>query len=159
MKTIQLTQGKETILDDIDYELVSLFKWQAHKDGKTFYASSSITVNGVKYHIHLHKLILVVPEDMRVDHRNRNGLDNRRQNLRPCTHAQNLLNRPANKNTSSKHKNVHWRKDISRWQVSITISQGKRKYLGCYKNEATAAQAYNDAVIKYHGEFIYLNEI
>lgn len=93
--TIPLTQGKVALVDEQDYESVLQYKWYAVEDGKTFYGRSR-QAPGYATHVAMHRFILglidSVPE---VDHWNRDGLDNRRCNLRIVTRAQNALNREA----------------------------------------------------------------
>ncbi|TXI99675.1 MAG: hypothetical protein E6Q35_02320 [Chryseobacterium cucumeris] len=90
MRKIPLTQGKSALVDDADYEWLSKWKWHAHKDknGVLFYAErrdKSRTPRIVK----MHREILKTPGYLVVDHKNRNGLDNRRQNIHNCTVAVN----------------------------------------------------------------------
>jgi hypothetical protein len=95
-----------------------------------------------------------------VDHRNNDGLDNRRANLRPATQSQNMINRPKKPNTASKYRGVRWDKSRNLWYSEIHFRyKGRRirKFLGRFKNEIDAAKAYDEAAKKYHGEFARLN--
>jgi hypothetical protein len=94
------------------------------------------------------------PADLVIDHRNCDGLDNRRSNLRFATHAQNTLNRRKKKNAVSQFRGVWFYK--GKWGSQIS-SQGKRMFLGRFDNEIDAAKAYDEAARKYHGEFARLN--
>jgi hypothetical protein len=93
-----------------------------------------------------------------VDHKNRNKLDNRKENLRKCTHQENMRNMSRHKDGSSLYKGVSWCKCMSKWEVYIN-SGGKRSRLGYFKDEKEAALAYNEAAKKYFGEFACLNEL
>ena len=156
MKEIPLTQNKVALVDDADYHRVSHWKWFAHKEGNTFYAYS--TVMGKK--VPMQKLILNVGTEILIDHKNGDGLDNRKCNLRNCTAAQNMWNaKCANGKTSSFRgvsKRNYNKKD--RWQAGIEV-YGVRYYLGTFNTEIGAAQAYNEAAIKHYGEFARLNKI
>src|SRR5690606_1175342 len=102
-KRIPLTKGMFTLIDDADCERVNLHKWRAHRSRNTWYAVR----NGPgRKMIFLHRFISDAPEGLIVDHVNGDGLDNRRENLRLCTHAENARNRQTNRNNTSGYKGV-----------------------------------------------------
>jgi len=106
---------------------------------------------------YMHHMVIDIPAGMYCDHINHNGLDNRKANLRPATNTQNVWHRRKFRRPSrSKYKGVDWAKDMKRWRVRITVN-GKRMYLGSFKNEVEAAKAYDIAAKKYHGDFAALN--
>lgn len=97
---------------------------------------------------------------MMIDHKNGNGLDNRRSNLRFCTNAQNQHNQRkwgsrSGKPLSSRYKGVSWHRR-GHWRAKIQ-AQGKRRYLGQFQSEEAAARAYDRAARELHGEFAVLN--
>ncbi len=94
----------------------------------------------------------------KVDHKNGNKLDNRKENLRLSTHSQNGCNRGKQVNNSSGLKGVTWNKERLAWHAQIGV-RGKRIHLGYFSNPGLAAMAYNHAAIKHHGEFAKLNEV
>lgn len=94
---------------------------------------------------------------MQVDHRNCNGLDNRKENLRICTNQQNNMNKVSYRNSSSKYKGVYKDNERGGWAAQITID-GKKKFIGRYKIEEDAAVAYDRFAIKLFGEFAKLNQ-
>lgn len=102
----------------------------------------------------MHREIVGTPEGMDTDHINGDKLDNRRSNLRICTHAQNGANRGPQKNGSSGYKGVSYH--CKKWRVQICIN-GKTKRLGGFNSLLDAAKAYDKAARKYHGEFARTN--
>lgn len=106
MKEIQLTQNKITIVDDDIYDWVSLYKWYARKSLHTFYAQRKFEIDGKWRNIMLHRFIMNPENGMSVDHINRNGLDNRRKNLRIVTHSENHFNEKLRVDNTSGHKGV-----------------------------------------------------
>ena len=100
---------------------------------------------------------MAAPVGIIIDHINRNGLDNRKANLRFATAAQNGWNCRRNVSTdSSKYKGVAWNKEVKKWRVILGY-KGERKFLGYFEDEKTAAKAYDRAAENYHGEFAVLN--
>lgn len=160
MKHIPLTQGKVAIVDDADYEWLNQWKWCAvKKKSGIFYASRG---QG-KATIAMHRQILNIPEGAQADHRNHDGLDNRKCNLRLCTPAENQWNQKPRKGIS-KYKGVcllrgktHKGKQYKdKWRAYIKKNQ-KTRWLGCFQNEIDAAEAYDKAAKELFGEFAYTN--
>ncbi len=147
-KLIPLTQGKFAIVDDEDYDWLMQWNWYY----KVYAARSKSKSHSA---ILMHRLIL--PGKM-IDHKNGNELDNRKCNLRECTRAENSYNQKGQKNSTSKYKGVHWIKKRGIWHACI-INGLSTTFLGSFRNEEDAAKAYNEAAIKYFGEFARLNII
>ena len=155
MKLIPLTQGQFAIVDDEDFERLSQLKWYAAKKRQTFYAQREHSNTCLK----MHRFILgVCDRAVLVDHKNGNGLDNRRENLRLCSNAENTRNRLGTPNTSSKYKGVSWCNNTMKWKAQIR-KNGVLFYLGVFQKEADAAFAYNKKSSEIFGEFSKLNEI
>jgi len=154
-KRIPLTQGKFAIVDDEDYERLSRFKWYTGKSRNTFYAVRSVKIMGKWITRKMDRDILNVPIGFQVDHINRNGLDNRKVNLRTCTLAQNVRNRKTPKH-SSKYKGVSWFKITKKWRAYI-YPNNKFISLGYFMNEIDAAKAYDNKAKELFGEFACLN--
>lgn len=154
MKTIPLTQRKVAIVDDEDYEYLSQFKWHAEKVGNTYYAGRKmVKEDGKRTTTYLHNEIM---QAKMVDHKNRDGLDNRKENLRICTHAQNMQNRKKNRNNTSGYIGVTWEKRDKKWSATIMVDKRKIS-LGHYSDPVEAAKAYDTAARTYHGEFSKTN--
>lgn len=159
MKEIYLNQGFVALVDDEDYEEMNKHKWTLHKGTTTNYARRQVCRGGIITSILMHRFLmgLCKGDKMQVDHINKNGLDNRRENLRVCTHSENLRNGKRTGGTS-KYRGVHFKTQQKKWCVQIRHNN-KTLHLGVFDCEKEAARTYNKAAIEYHGEFATLNEI
>ena len=161
-----LTQGMATLVD-ADNAYLFNNKWLCHfrgrKGGKQPVACRGLSIgDGKQKIIFLHRIIVNAPKDMVVDHINGDSLDNRRCNLRICTHRQNMMNQHKKTWKGVAHRRS--RGSIKEhWQAYITIrDDGKKKFksLGCfYDGPLSAAIAYNEAAKKYFGEYACLNDL
>jgi hypothetical protein len=150
--------GHSFLIDAEDWPTISGFKWSVSSDGRNSrYVSARI--EGKK--IYLHRVLLEAPHDQKVDHRNGNPLDNRKANLRPATHQQNMFNRRkaqtyGRKPTASSFKGVTWDKSCGRYKAQIT-KDGVNHNLGRFRDERTAAVAYDQEATEMFGEFAHTN--
>lgn len=154
----------EILFDLEDYEKIKDYCWNIinhHTEGRKDYKNvHSMTYNCEKReHLFMHRFILGITDpEIKVDHINRNPLDNRKANLRICTVQQNNCNIEP-KSHEYKGITVYKRKDGSeRWVAQIQIDHVKHM-LGSFDTKEQAALAYNVAAKKYHGEFAYLNDV
>lgn len=156
MKEIKLARGMVSIVDDEDFEELSKHKW-FYSNG---YAIRSITLKNKKQSkAGMHIAIMGKKEGFEIDHINGDRLDNRRENLRHVTHQQNIQNqKPSREGNSSRYKGVFWNKRDEKWRSLIKLD-GKTYHLGCYKGERDAAIAYNEAAIRFFGEYARLNAL
>src|ERR1017187_10229312 len=152
MKKLPLTQGKFALIDNRDYWLVRQFIWHAHYDGYNWYARTNIGRGIQRTAISMHRLLAGFPP-FRLDHKNSNGLDNRRRNLRPASHSQNLANRGKQRNNTSGFQGAFWHKSTGKWQASIKF-RGKQYYLGLFADLKDAAAAHKQAAQQLFGEFV-----
>ena len=136
------------VIDAEDYNLVKDYKF--NYQGKRYvrgYSKGEFCL--------LHQIILGTKW---VDHKNGDTLNNRRKNLRKCTNQQNQFNQKPQVGRLSKYKGVTVSKRKSPFAARIQIN-GKGICLGSFAKEKDAALAYNNAALKYFGEFARLNEI
>jgi hypothetical protein len=157
-RRIYLGEGEWTILDLWDYYRLRDFNWYLNGTGVKYYAYRNYKTNRRKTAIRsMHRDITNAPDDLFVDHRNGNSLDNRKDNLRLATNSQNNCNSIIDKSkTTSRYRGVVVRKKYGRCFAQIRF-QGKPHYLGSFDSEIDAAKAYDAAAKKQHGEFARLN--
>ena len=164
MRTVPLggskAKGRVARVDDEDYEVVSQFKWYVKEDRRANgyvagpYAATSVHENGTCRTVRMHTLLTGWRE---VDHKDHDGLNNQRSNLRDATRQQNSHNaRPWLGNAASRFKGVSWDSQAGKWKALIRV-RGKYHYLGFYADEEQAARAYDAAAQDLFGEFAYVN--
>jgi len=159
MKEIQLTKGMVALVDDEDFERVNKFKWYTFQSHKVNYAVRDIHIGKIKYRIRMHNLIMnYSPDDILVDHKDGDGLNNQKYNLRFCTHSQNNMNKRPQIGGSSKYKGVHFDRSRNKWTAQIWRNN-VYFYIGRFKTEIEAAKAYNTKAIELFAEFARLNVI
>jgi len=151
-KLILLTQGKVALVDASDNEELIKYKWCAIKGESTYYA---VRRDGRKT-VKMHREIMNAPAGLVVDHREHNGLDNRKSKLRICTRAENTRNQLLHKRGSTGYKGVSRHKTQKIFHANIGYNC-KRIWLGRFKNAKDAAKAYDKKAIELHGEFACLN--
>jgi len=178
MKLIPLTQGKFAQVDDEDFEWLNQYKWHVKHTGNNWYATTCSKgderlLKIGKSNVDMHRLIMgcVMGDGKEVDHRDLNGLNCQKNNLRFCTKSENNKNKRAS--GASKYLGVckftrrtpHFNKSSNSIKIYVSVKymarlihQGKRRiHLGIFDDENHAAYAYNEGAIKYHGEFARLN--
>lgn len=148
---ILLTRNKSTFVSQVDYHFLRQWKWSALKTRKRWYAVRM--EDGI--YVYMHRLIAErcgLDMSRQIDHKDGDGLNNKRSNLRSASHAQNLQNRGKPNNNTSGIKGVHWDQSRSKWRVEIQAF-GKRKFLGRFVSKRAAIQAYRNAAKDLHKEF------
>ena len=170
MKTLTIeskTHGTHhVLLDDEDYDRVvaAETKWHIQKDGRreVFYVRRPTYENGKQKAIHLHRFIMDAPKGKVVDHINGDGRDNRKENLRICTNAENTRNRNVPPRGTTGYYGVHHkRKDTKQYHAYIKDPKRQRRSTritaGNYFTAEEAAMEYDKLAKEYHGEFATLN--
>lgn len=159
IRCIPLTRGKVTIVDAADYDWLSRWNWSARKaKGRMWYAGRNVQFEDGRTTIYMHQILLPCSDGKRADHKDRDGLNNRRSNLRPSTMTQNQGNVDIRANNTSGFRGVFWDKQHRKWRTNIVIN-GKRKHIGLFVDKTAAASAYNEQASHYFGEFARLNEV
>ena len=144
--------GKVALVDAADLPLVAPYRWSLHSTG---YAQTSFThPDGSRTCILMQQLIL--PDAPEVNYKNRNKLDNRRDNLRPATHSENRANSKMRTDNESGYIGVCWDQARQRWRAELQVGL-KRLYLGRHKTAEEAARVRDDAAKKHFKEFAVLN--
>lgn len=151
MKTILLSNSAIPVfVDDEDFPVLSRIAWYLSDHGY------------VKHEpIYMHQLVMGM-RGHPIDHKDRNKLNNQKENLRPTTKQRNLFNRPKQKNNKGRYKGVHFRKHLKvrPWQSTISKTENgvKRNYFqGYFSTAKEAALAYDKKAKELFGEFAFLN--
>lgn len=152
MKTIPLTQGQTTVVDDDVFEGLNRYRWHAQwsENTKTFYAVRQVLEGGKAVQVRMHRVVAGVqgqPRQVQVDHKNHDTLDNRAQNLAVVDSRRNQhnLREKGTDRFSSRFPGVSWHRRLAKWRAVIHIG-GIQKSLGCFSTEEEASRAYRVAL-------------
>jgi len=148
MKKINLS-GKhklQAIVDNDDYEYLSFFDWYAIETNGKFYAVRSEK----RSIIFMHRVIMKTPEKLVVDHKDGNGLNNQKSNIRNCTIQQNCMNRSLRSDSKTGYKGVS--KTKRGWKARVFHGK-KTIYNKTFNNIEDAIKAYKEAAKKAFGDF------
>lgn len=148
VKTIPVGEGLTAYVDAEDFERLNKWVWYLHGEYAARFEKGQV--------IFMHRVIMEPPEGMVVDHKNRNKMDNTRENLRVCTKQENCCNRSKKRGSSSWFMGVSYCKWTKKWDARIAV-HGKRVRLGLYQDDAEAARAYDYKAVELSGEFARLN--
>jgi hypothetical protein len=148
VRYIDLGDGSFALVDAADFEWLNKYTWRTVGPG---YASAQIGGKGV----FMHRRIMNPAPGKVVDHINGNRKDNRRNNLRECTQAENRRNTRKLRGVS-RFKGVSWNREVGKWQAKI-CHNGKSIHLGLFHDEVKAAKAYDKAARDLFGAFAFLN--
>jgi hypothetical protein len=151
-------QGKIVLIDIEDYDLIKEYTWNISNDGWNNYVKTEIWKGGRKK-IYMHRLIMGITNPIVIiDHKNGNGIDNRKCNLRICNCSNNSANKTMQKNNTSGFKGVSWKKDVKKWRVKV-IKDGVNYSAGYYDDIIEAAKAYDKKAVELFGEFARTNKM
>lgn len=159
MKIISLTRGMVTMVDDDDYDFLIRWKWHSLKGRNTFYAARGYYNRDIKNmsKIFMHNVLLPKKDGLLVDHKDMDGLNNQKSNLRYATKGENMRN--IRHRGKSKYRGVTEMKvGLKRWMAQITIDK-KKINIGYFYSETEAAIAYNEYLIKTNDKFSIINNI
>lgn len=154
MAELALTNGGVALIDDADLELVAHVEWKRFTVAKTYHY---VSTRG-KSPVFLHRWLMLPPVGFVVDHINGDALDNRRANLRVCTHAENMRNKRRQLNSPNKYKGISKPSDRRAWIAALGDSRcGTALHIGSFDTPEEAAAAYDIAAVLRYGEFACLN--
>lgn len=158
-KVIPLNNNKGYVrVDREDYEYLKQFRWYLFQSEKWKYAIRGEFRNGVTKTIFMHREILKIKDsNVYVDHRDHDGLNNRKENLRVSDNRHNQYNVSKKKNSHQKYKNIRFLGNDT-WQVRMRIPNGRRIERVAHSEEE-AVKLYNDLALKYHGEYAVLQTL
>jgi hypothetical protein len=154
MKLIPLTKGKFAQVDDADFEWLNQWKWSANGTADKAVRRGTKVDDVPGKLILMHRVVLGLPSTQHphVDHKDCNGLNNQRCNLRICNQSQNQANQRLSKNNTSGYKGVVWHSGANKWMARIVVHR-KGIYLGIFIDKLEAVKAYRRAAVEYFGEF------
>ncbi len=149
---ITLTKGYEAVIDAADVPLVEGVNWMAAVRGTVVYAVRIARQDGVRRAIYLHRILGPEGAEDQLDHADGDGLNNRRCNLRPATHAQNQWNKGVTKRNKVGMKGVSWHPINQKWRARIRVN-GRNTHLGFFDTPEEAHEAHRNAADQFRGEF------
>jgi hypothetical protein len=145
-------RGYDVIVDPEDVLRISLSgPWRPHRGSRKQYFVHSMP-RPKHENILLHRFLVSAPDGMDVDHINGNTFDNRKENLRICTHSENQKNQKLRINNTSGAKGVSYDKRKKKWRPRITVD-GKELFLGYFERLEDAKEAYKHASKTHHGAY------
>lgn len=162
-----ICKDKQIILDDEDYIYLSKFKWKVIQKGNDYYAViKKMKGKGRETtQIYLHEFLIDLENCDCIGFKNKNTLDNRKENLFGVSKGYNLSRTRKRltlngKPTSSKYKGVTKRIKKGKLTWEVRISKDKNTlYLGSYKTQKKAGLVYNKKALELYGEYAYQNKL
>lgn len=174
-KSIDIGNGHSTKVSAEDFEYLSKFKWNcqetaANRTYKTRYAFASIAIGRkkVQARIGMHRVVLsramndpmlMIQNNREVDHIDHDGLNNCRDNLRPCSPSENQIHKRLQRNNKFGFKGVGFFKKMGKYYVRFTVNGGGRVFGGYFDTPEQAAAKYNEMAVVHFGKFAILNDV
>lgn len=146
--------GLFAMVDDDDFERVAPMPWRVVVARGYVYAAHDVTF--------MHRYLIQPPGHLVIKHLNKNGLDNRRENLKPVTVSQNSASGTprrsyAHRLPTSQFKGVNLIEGRPRpWRATIRV-ETHQHFLGYHLTEEEAAKAYDTAAVRFFGPFARTN--
>lgn len=141
-----------TLIDAVDADLIMPFKWHLLRVGRGYARRKEGDWRyGTERKIFVHREILGLPryrDGREGDHKNRDSLDNRRENLRIVTHGQNQQNMSSARNSTSQYRGVSWDRYKQLWCGSVN-AHGRRVFIQFFRDEESAHRAVIEVRKKY----------
>jgi hypothetical protein len=165
---VKLGKDKMAIIDDEDWPKLERYNWYTSytAQGKpyvkaTYFVRHNDPVDPDKGHtksVLMHRIIMGLEkgDTRKVDHIDHNTFDNRKSNLRVCSNTDNAKNSVIGERNTSGFKGVSWSTRDEKWEAYITVDK-KKINLGKYEDIYEAADVYDDAALKYFGEYALTN--
>lgn len=155
MKVILIGSGFYAKVDDVDFPKLSALPWFSQRaTNGVVYAALKLPKKPKTY---MHRIISGAKKGEWVDHRDRNGLNNQKSNLRICSASQNIAGKRMSRNNTSGFKGVGFCKKSGRWHAYIKKNR-KFIFLGSFTNPLAAAKSYDAAAIRLNGQFARTNK-
>jgi hypothetical protein len=145
-----IIKGHTVLIDEEDYPMLSRLSWNISKSKRTFYAGTKIFMNGRQRSLLMHRMITGFVASQ-IDHKNHNGLDNRKENLRHATKRQNSINH--HRKNKWGYRGVYQKQDSKNFAFQISVAGRKIHSKSGFPTPEAAARAYDLACKEYHGEF------
>ncbi len=142
-------------VDSADYTELTRHSWCYHSSGG--YAKRGEQRGGKSHTVLMHRQVAGACADQDVDHKNGNGLDNRRDNLRICNDSQNQGNTGPNRANTTGYKGVSYNKRDNVFEAWGPRTRRRRAYLGRFETAAEAARSYDQAALLHFGQFAWTN--
>jgi hypothetical protein len=152
-------KGFFVFVDDSDFDILKKYKWyrtsSSKKRRKPIYAQMVISSRVKMFNLPLHRILVNAKNGDHVDHIDGDTANNTRSNLRTCSNMENKRNTGSNIKNTSGYKGVSYNKMAKKYGARISVNNK----FGYFDDKIDAANAYNDAAIKYHGEFAKTNTL
>jgi hypothetical protein len=155
--SVPLTHGYSALVSPQDYDRVCMIHWRVKFSGGAPYAVAHVPGSGKRGRdMFMHRFILEAGPREIIDHRDGDGLNNTRENLRSATTQQNICNQQPHRDKKTSRLKGVYRLKGGKYRAQIMV-QRRKINLGDFREENAAARAYDDAARLLHGDFARLN--